>query len=114
MKTKAMHDKALWQSHIDRASELLAAMANPKRLSILCRLVDGEHSVGELTDALGARQTTVSQHLALLKRAGFVEARRDAQTQYYSLAGQEVRSVLEALYSMYCSGKSAGRGAGPR
>jgi DNA-binding transcriptional ArsR family regulator len=72
-----------------KASTLLAAMANEKRLMILCQLV--------------ARQSTVSQHLALLRRDGFVESRRDGQTQYYSLSGDEARSVLEALYSLYCA-----------
>jgi DNA-binding transcriptional ArsR family regulator len=86
-----------------RASQLLAAMANEKRLLILCQLVDGEHSVGELAEFLGARQSTISQHLALLKKDGFVESRRDGQTQYYSLAGHEARSVLEALYGVYCA-----------
>jgi ArsR family transcriptional regulator, virulence genes transcriptional regulator len=85
-----------------RASQLLAAMANEKRLMILCQLVDGERTVGELAERLGVRQSTVSQHLALLKRDGFVESRRDAQSQFYSLAGTEARVVLQALYNLYC------------
>lgn len=85
-----------------RASQLLSAMSNEKRLMILCQLVEGERTVGELADLVGTRQSTVSQHLALLKKDGFVASRRDAQSQYYSLAGAEARAVLEALYQLYC------------
>jgi len=85
-----------------RASQLLSAMANEKRLMILCQLVEGERTVGELAEGLGVRQSTVSQHLALLKRDGFVEARRDAQSQFYSLSGTEARAVIQALYNLYC------------
>ncbi|MGW8370210.1 MAG: ArsR/SmtB family transcription factor [Gammaproteobacteria bacterium] len=93
---KAMSDAA------SRASRLLAAMANDKRLMILCQLVEGERSVGELTQSLGTRQSTISQHLALLKRDGFVESRREGQSQLYSLTGDEARRVLETLYDLYC------------
>lgn len=83
-------------------SSLLAAMANEKRLMILCQLVDQERSVSELAESLDARPSTISQHLALLRRDGLVENRRDAQSQIYSLAGGEARAVLETLYSLYC------------
>lgn len=90
------------QAQASKASTLLSAMSNDKRLMILCQLVDAERSVNELTDLIGSRQSTVSQHLALLRREGFVSARRDGQTQLYSLAGDEARSILETLFSLYC------------
>ncbi len=85
-----------------KAKRLLGAMANEKRLLILCQLVNGEHSVNGLAEMLGTRQSTVSQHLALLRKDGLVHCRRQAQTQYYSLAGKEARKVLETLYGLYC------------
>ena len=85
-----------------RASTLLSAMSNDKRLMILCQLIDGERTVNDLAELLDARQSTISQHLALLRKDGFVTPRRDGQAQYYSLAGDEARSVLETLYSLYC------------
>ena len=88
------------QAH--KASDLLNAMSNDKRLMILCQLIDGERTVNDLADLLDTRQSTISQHLALLRRDGFVQARRDGQAQYYSLAGDEARSILETLYSLYC------------
>lgn len=96
-------------SRVARASQLLAAMANEKRLLILCQLVTGERTVGELAALLGVRQSTVSQHLALLRKDGLVESRREGQSQYYSLAGNEARDILEALHSLYC--EPVGRGA---
>ena len=97
-------DLSVMQEKAGRASQLLAAMSNQKRLMILCQLVEGERSVGELSEMLGIRQTTVSQHLALLRKDGFVTSRRDAQSQLYSLAGTEARAVLETLYGLYCAG----------
>lgn len=102
MDIKEMSKKA------SQASTLLAAMANEKRLMILCRLVDGERSVNELAEALETRQSTVSQHLALLRRDGFVESRRQGQTQYYSIAAAEARALLDTLYTLYCA-PAAGR-----
>lgn len=85
-----------------KAHRLLAAMANEKRLLILCQLIDGERSVNEIAELLGARQSTISQHLALLRKDGFVEARREGQTQFYALKGDDARSVIETLYALYC------------
>jgi DNA-binding transcriptional ArsR family regulator len=90
------------KAQASRASTLLGAMSNDKRLMILCQLISGERTVNELAELLDTRQSTVSQHLALLRRDGFVQPRRDGQTQYYSLAGDEARSILETLYTLYC------------
>lgn len=90
------------QSQAARASKLLSAMSNDKRLMILCKLIGGERTVNELAEFLDTRQSTVSQHLALLRKDGFVQPRRDGQTQYYSLAGDEAQAILETLYSLYC------------
>lgn len=87
----------------DQASELLKSLANRHRLLILCRLADGEHSVGDLAAFLDARDSTVSQHLALLRKDGLVAARRDGQTIWYSIASAPARQVIEALYQIYCA-----------
>ncbi len=87
----------------DEASDLLKSLANRHRLLILCQLVDGERSVGELAAFLGARDSTVSQHLALLRKDGLVQARREAQTMYYAIASGPAARVLETLFEIYCS-----------
>ena len=90
------------QAQASKASNLLGAMCNEKRLMLLCQLVQREPSVGELTELLASPQSTMSQHLALLRREGLVKARREGQTQYYSLDGDEARTILETLQSLYC------------
>ena len=93
------------RQNVQRASRLLGAMANEKRLLILCQLVNGERTVNELAELLGIRQSTVSQHLTLLRKDGLVEARRDGQSQIYTLSGPEAEAVIETMYSLYCDGK---------
>jgi DNA-binding transcriptional ArsR family regulator len=85
------------------ASELMKALANRHRLLIVCQLVDGERSVGELAEFLDIRDSTVSQHLALLRRDGVVAARRDAQTIFYSIASPAAQRILHTLYDVYCA-----------
>ncbi len=87
------------------ASELLKAIANPHRLALLCQMLDGEKSVGQLADQIGLRDSTTSQNLALLRKTGVVAARRDGQTMWYSICHEGARLVLDALYQTYCSTK---------
>lgn len=95
----------------DEASNLLKALSNRHRLLIICQLIDGERSVGELAEFLNLRDSTVSQHLALLRKDGLVAARRDAQTIFYSIASEPARDILKTLYQAYCAPKAkSGRG----
>jgi len=96
-------DVEIMERAADQASGLLKALSNRHRLLIICQLIDGERSVGELAGFLNLRDSTVSQHLALLRRDGLVSARRDAQTIYYSIASEPAREVLKTLYQAYCS-----------
>lgn len=91
------------QNNARRASALLKAMSNQHRLMILCQLVPGEKSVGELEGIIGLSQSALSQHLARLRRDQIVKTRRVAQTIYYSLAGEEASAVIETLYGIYCN-----------
>ena len=92
----------------ESASELLKSLANRHRLLIVCQLITRERSVGELAQLVGIRDSTVSQHLALLRKDGIVSARRDAQTIWYSIASAPGRAVLETLYGVYCAPPSEG------
>jgi len=93
----------------DQASDLLKALSNRHRLLIVCQLIDGERSVGELAAFLSLRDSTVSQHLALLRKDGMVAARRDGQTVYYSIASDPAREVLKTLYQVFCAPQNASR-----
>jgi DNA-binding transcriptional ArsR family regulator len=91
------------RSTVDKASDLLKALANRHRLLILCQLIERERSVGELAEFLGIRDSTASQHLTLLRRDGLVAARRDGQTIWYSISSAPARTLLETLYRVYCA-----------
>ena len=81
----------------------MTMLASELRLQILCRLVDGERSVGDLAEACGLSQSATSQQLGRLKAAGLVTGRRAAQTIYYSVKGKEVAAVLGTLHALYCA-----------
>jgi ArsR family transcriptional regulator len=91
------------------AAQFLKALANPSRLVILCQLIEGERSVGELEELLGVRQPSLSQQLARLRADGLVNTRRDSKRIYYSLASQEAEVVISALYRLFCSEDDGGQ-----
>ena len=91
------------------AAEFLKVLANESRLGILCNLLDGEKSVNELEELLNMRQSTLSQHLSVLRRERLVTTRRSAQFIYYSLASVEAEIIMNALYSIYCGKDENGR-----
>jgi DNA-binding transcriptional ArsR family regulator len=87
-------------------AEVLKVLASPRRLEILHVLADGPMEVGRLATTLGASQPNVSQHLAVLRTAGMVEAERDGREVRYRLADagvieacQVMRGVLERRLS---------------
>lgn len=88
---------------VERASALLKAMSNKRRLLILCHLSDGERSVGELCSLIGLSQSALSQHLAKLRHDDLVKTRRSAQSVYYSITPGEVESILSTLHRLYCA-----------
>lgn len=109
------------------AAEFLKTLSNVSRLIMLCQLAEGEKSVSELTGLLDERQPTVSQQLARLRSEKLVQARRDGQQVFYSLASEEVRSLIVALHATFCrkdrgkdkptngaGGRATRNGAGPR
>ncbi len=96
------------QGAANQAGDLLKSLSNPHRLMILCQLLEGERSVGELAAFLDLRSSTVSQHLALLRREGLVAARREAQTIFYGIASHPARRILETLFELFCAPAQAG------
>ncbi|QIA62536.1 metalloregulator ArsR/SmtB family transcription factor [Vibrio astriarenae] len=85
-----------------QAVTVLKAMANERRLQILCLLLETELSVGQLSQQLDLSQSALSQHLAWLRRDGLVDTRKEAQTVYYSLKSREVKALIAVLHQLYC------------
>jgi DNA-binding transcriptional ArsR family regulator len=86
-----------------KASELLKALSHENRLLILCLLVEGEKSVSELEEIMDMPQAAVSQQLARLRFDGLVNTRRDGRSIHYSIASEEVSSVIETLHQLFCT-----------
>lgn len=91
------------KKNADRAAKLLKTIANPARLLILCQLISGEQSAGNLWEKSTLSQSAFSQHLGVLRREKIVLTRKDAQTVYYALADDKAVKVLELMYELYCS-----------
>jgi len=83
----------------DDLVELIArrfrAMAEPMRIRLLDRLRDGEATVGDLSEAVGASQQNVSKHLAVLADAGVLGRRKDGNRVYYRIVDDGVLSLCE-------------------
>lgn len=90
-----------------QAADLLRALSNPGRLTILCLLAAGEKSVGELEAGVGLSQSALSQHLAVLRRKGLVKTRKVRQNVYYTLADNRAMRVIDTLAEMFCPAAEA-------
>ena len=101
MDLSELEDKA------EQASRLLKSLANERRLLILCHLIQGEKSVGELERLVDLSQSALSQHLARLRKEALVTTRREAQTIFYSVASEDAKAVLATLSEIYCADEPA-------
>jgi DNA-binding transcriptional ArsR family regulator len=91
------------EKNATRACSMLAAMANPSRLLILCQLAESEKSVGELQPLIGLSQSALSQHLAVLRGKRVVRTRREGQQIFYSLASREAGALMHTLHQEFCA-----------
>jgi DNA-binding transcriptional ArsR family regulator len=95
-----MHSTAA-DSRLDRATELFKATGHPARLRILGMLRGGGLCVCQITAVLDLAVSTVSAHLAGLKRAGLVVERKDGRWVQYRLAGDaEAARLLEHTWAL--------------
>lgn len=98
----ANFDLTRFEASASEAARLLRALANERRLMILCQLADGERSVGELLPLVGLSQSALSQHLAVLREEGIVATRREAQTVRYRIADPAAVRVVSTLAEIFC------------
>jgi DNA-binding transcriptional ArsR family regulator len=90
------------EQHAGEAERLLRTLANRHRLMVLCSLVNGELSVGEINELVPLSQSALSQHLAVMRNEGLVGTRRNGQTVYYSVTSDPALGVLKVLHDRYC------------
>jgi DNA-binding transcriptional ArsR family regulator len=96
-------DREALEASAAEAEAFLRSLASRHRLMILCRLVDGEASVGEMLQTLGLNQSNLSRHLALLREEGLVATRREGTVIHYRIASDRVRPFLAELQRLFCS-----------
>lgn len=92
------------QQHADEAAALMQQFANTNRLMIVCTLMNDELSVGELNERIPLSQSSLSQHLAGLRNAGLVSARREGLSVFYRLQGDHAIKVVSLLKELFCRG----------
>ncbi|CAN5592493.1 metalloregulator ArsR/SmtB family transcription factor [soil metagenome] len=93
------------RAHAAAAASLLRSLGNEQRLMVLCHLVEGELGVGALLARMDLSQSSLSQHLAVLREAGLVSARRIGQQVFYSLSSGPAQRVIATLHEIYCEEK---------
>jgi len=82
---------------------ILRALANERRLMILCKLVErGEDNVNSLAETVGLSQSALSQHLAKMREEGLVTCRRESQTLWYRIADPRIEDLFATLHRLYC------------
>ncbi len=92
----------MMKNNASRAAKLMKALGNENRLLILCYLDGEELSVTQLNNCLNLSQSALSQHLAVLRKDGLVNTRRESQTIFYSLSGDTAKRIIHTLHEMYC------------
>ena len=102
MNAFAEDDLRLMRKNASAAAALLRAISHEARLLVLCELVNGERSAGELVECSGLSQSALSQHLAKLREEGLVATRREAQVIHYRIADQRAQRLLRVLHDIYC------------
>lgn len=96
-------DFADFEAKATEVAGIMRALANERRLMILCRLVEtGEATVGSLAEAVGLSQSALSQHLSKMREEGILAARRDSQMIWYRIADPRIESLFATLHGLFC------------
>lgn len=99
----AVLDLDWMRSQAAQVVSLLKVIGNPDRLLLLCQMLQGEYSVGELEALLDIQQPTLSQQLGVLRNEGLVATRREGKYIYYSVSHPHVQVILQTLHQLYCA-----------
>ncbi|AWM86541.1 helix-turn-helix transcriptional regulator [Microvirga sp. 17 mud 1-3] len=105
-------DLESFERQATEVADILRAVANERRLMILCKLVEwGEANVTSLAEAVGLSQSALSQHLARMRDEGIVTFRRESQTIWYRIADPRIEQLLATLYGLFCKQAEPGKSA---
>jgi ArsR family transcriptional regulator len=97
-------DPEVMEEKAGEVAGLLRALANERRLMILCKLVEwGEANVNTLADAVGLSQSALSQHLSKMRAESLVTFRRERQTLWYRIADPRIEQLFATLHKLFCA-----------
>jgi DNA-binding transcriptional ArsR family regulator len=88
-------------------SRVLKQLAHPDRLKVLCCMLDGEKTAGELVEYVDASQSWVSQFLSKMKLSGLIDSRKEGVFVYYRIVDPRLKVVMQVLYESYCEPKKS-------
>lgn len=89
-----------YNEKIVNVSEILKTIGHPARLCIVCRLMVKEHNVSQMQNCLNLPQSTISQHLSILKSKGIIEGTRNGTEIIYSLKDDNVRKIINSIFTL--------------
>ncbi|TNE37923.1 MAG: transcriptional regulator [Alphaproteobacteria bacterium] len=96
-------DIAELERNAEAAAAYLRMLANPSRLLVLCNLIDGELSSGQLARKIGISHPNLSQHLSKLKAEGLVDTRREETTIFYRIKDARAAQIINVLHDVFCA-----------
>ncbi|BDA84605.1 transcriptional regulator [Aureimonas sp. SA4125] len=97
-----------FQAKATEVATLLEAVANERRLMLLCKLLEpGEATAGSLADAAGLSRSALSQHLTVLREQEIVTHRRERQTLWSRVADPRIDDLFSAPHAMFCPRRDA-------
>ncbi|TAL30159.1 MAG: ArsR family transcriptional regulator [Spirochaetes bacterium] len=97
-----MADISFTEEQFTSTSDILKSIAHPTRLKILCFLIEGERSVGEIEREFGSTISNISQHLTVLRRMDIIKRRKDANFMFYSVKDDKVLTLLGTMKKLFC------------
>jgi len=107
--TSERDERALLAALFARQARFCQALGDPKRLTIIHLLRNGERTVSQLVAALGVRQPNVSQHLMVMRELGVVTVRREANQNFYSLAHPAIGEACDLVQQVVAAQLEAER-----
>ena len=88
--------------HVDTISGLLKSISHPLRLKILCELMQGEKTAGEIQSVVATTKANVSQHLNIMRHQGVIKSRKDANFVFNRIGDPRVTQLMATLQALYC------------
>jgi DNA-binding transcriptional ArsR family regulator len=86
----------------DEVAYVMASLSHPTRLKVLCSLMNGEKTVGELTHICEISQPAMSQFLNRMKNDGMITSRKEGQKAFYNVSDKKLLKLLAAIKESYC------------